>query len=197
MNRQEKIETVIENRQEGVIVLEDIHDPHNAAAVWRSCDAFGFQKVYLIFDQEESFNPKHIGKASSSSANKWLSFKIFKSTSECLDELKKDGYKIFGTILDSEATKISETSLTESKIAVMFGNEHRGLSETAIRMLDNKIYIPMKGMVQSLNLSVTAAILMYEVDRQRQNPPKSPFDKGDYKLSKAETNHIKDEWRFY
>ena len=70
--RRGKISKVIERRQEGVIVLEDIHDPHNAAAVWRSCDGFGFQKVYLIFEKEKVFNPKKIGKASSSSANKWL-----------------------------------------------------------------------------------------------------------------------------
>jgi len=189
MNRQEKIDKVIDQRQEGVIVLEDIHDPHNAAAAWRTCDAFGFQKVYLIFDQEESFNPKRIGKASSSSANKWLSFKVFKSTKECLEELKNEGYKVMGTLLDQEAKKISEVNFTNRKMAILFGNEHRGLSETAIKMLDEKIYIPMKGMVQSLNLSVTAAIVMYEIDRQRV--------RGNYKLADDEIKRIKDEWRFY
>lgn len=97
-SRQEKIERVIENRREGVVVLEDIHDPHNAGAVCRSCDAFGWQKVYLIFDKEKQFNPKRIGKASSSSANKWLTFKIFKSTKECFEELKKDGFEIYATV---------------------------------------------------------------------------------------------------
>jgi tRNA (guanosine-2'-O-)-methyltransferase len=178
---------VIGSRQEGVIVLEDIHDPHNAAAVWRSADGFGFQKIYLIFEQERPFNPKKIGKASSSSANKWLDFKIFRSTKECLEELKNEGYKIWATVLDKEAKKLNETDLKTKKIAIMLGNEHRGLSETAIKMADEKIYIPMKGMVQSFNLSVTAAIMMYEIDKQRENE--------DFSLSNEEKKEIGKRWR--
>ena len=89
--RQEKIERVKNSRHQGIIVLEDIHDPHNAAAVWRSADCFGFGKIYLIFDQEKEFNPKKVGKASSSSANKWLDFEIFKSTKDCYKKLKNHG----------------------------------------------------------------------------------------------------------
>jgi tRNA (guanosine-2'-O-)-methyltransferase len=181
--RQEKISKVIDQRQEGVIVLEDIHDPHNAAAVWRSCDAFGFQKVYLIFNKEKVFNPKKIGKASSSSANKWLDFEIFRSTEECMNKLKNEGYKIWATVLDKEAKRLSEVGFETKKVAIMLGNEHRGLSETAIKMADEKIYIPMRGMVQSLNLSVTAAIMMYEIDRQRKN--------GDYQLPAKERLDLK------
>jgi tRNA (guanosine-2'-O-)-methyltransferase len=186
-DRKGKIRRVIENRQEGIIVLEDIHDPHNAAAVWRSCDGFGFQKVYLIFEQEKRFNPKKIGKASSSSANKWLDFKIFRSTKECVEELKKEGYKIFATILDKEATNLQSTNFKLHKIAVMLGNEHRGLSEAAVKMADEKIYIPMKGMVQSFNLSVTAAIVMYEINRQRTGKS--------FGLSKEEKEEIGKRWR--
>ena len=67
-------------------------------------------------------------------------------------------------------------------------------------MADKKIYIPMKGMVQSLNLSVTAAICMWEIDRQREKPPAlraSPLRKGDFKLEKSEIEEIKKRWRFY
>ncbi len=188
-SRQSKIEEVINKRQEGVIVLEDIHDPHNAAAVWRSCDAFGFQKVYLIFEQEEMFNPKRVGKASSSSANKWLDFEVFKTTSECVAKLKKNGYKTIATVLDKKAKRVEETELTDNKIAVMFGNEHRGLSPTAIKLADEKMYIPMKGMVQSLNLSVTAAIVMYEINQQRQN-------KGNFRLESKERGRLKIDWQY-
>jgi tRNA (guanosine-2'-O-)-methyltransferase len=186
--RRGKIRQVIEGRQKGVMVLEDIHDPHNAAAVWRSCDGFGFQKVYLIFEKEKIFNPKKIGKTSSGSANKWLDFKIFKSTGECLKELKKDGYKILATVLDKEAKKITETDLKIKKIAIMLGNEHRGLSEEAIKAADEKVYIPMKGMVQSFNLSVTAAILMYEIDRQRTG-------RGNFGIEEKEKREIGQRWR--
>lgn len=169
--RKQKIEKMIANRQEGIIVLEDIHDPHNAAAIWRSADAFGFQKIYLIFENERKFNPVKIGKTSSSSANKWLSFEIFESTEECLKKLKNDGFLIYATVLDKEAKTIDKTIFKEEKVAILLGNEHSGLSRKAIKMADEKVYIPMKGMVQSLNLSVTAAIVMYEIDRQRKDRP--------------------------
>lgn len=167
--RLEKIERVKKNRHEGIIVLEDIHDPHNAAAVWRSADCFGFGKIYLIFDQEKEFNPKKVGKASSSSANKWLDFEIFTSTKECYDKLKKDGYTIFATTLDKEAKNLQFTIFNLQKTAIVLGNEHRGISKFAADNADEKIYIPMMGMVQSLNLSVTAGIMMWEYRKQISN----------------------------
>ncbi|MFA5026184.1 MAG: RNA methyltransferase [Candidatus Shapirobacteria bacterium] len=200
--RQEKIQNVINNRQEGVIVLENIADPHNAAAVWRTADAFGFQKIYLVYSKEKIINPKKIGKASSSSANKWLSFKIFKNIDECYLELRKDGYKIYATILDEEANQIRETRFENKKVAIVLGNEHRGLSEEAIKGADEKIYIPMKGMVQSLNISVTAAILMYELDRQRK-PTLPSLEKGgkkiirnSYRLSSKERKSLEKEFEY-
>ncbi|MFA6007882.1 MAG: RNA methyltransferase [Candidatus Shapirobacteria bacterium] len=199
--RQDKIKKVINNRQEGIIVLENIADPHNAAAVWRTADAFGFQKIYLVYSQEKAINPKKIGKKSSSSANKWLSFKLFKNIETCYTELKKEGYKIYATVLDEEAKEIRETRFCQrlqrgkGKIAIVLGNEHRGLSEEAIKGADEKIYIPMKGMVQSLNISVTAAILMYEVDKQRSASAKGYSEtKGDFKLDKKEREKLKKEF---
>lgn len=173
--RQRKIEKVVSQRQEGIIILEDIHDPHNAAAVIRTAEALGFQKVYYIFVQEKRFNPSHLGKSSSSSANKWLDFKIFKSTEECLNEIKGEGYQVVATLLDETVENLFEARLTKKKIAIVLGNEHRGLSPTAIKMADRKIYLPMVGMVQSLNLSVTAAIMMYEVARQREKVGKKKY----------------------
>lgn len=190
MNRQEKIKRVIDNRQEGVIVLENIADPHNAGAVWRSADAFGFQKIYMVYSKEKPINPKKIGKASSSSANKWLSFKIFDSIEKCYRELKKDGFRIYVTVLDKEAKDILKTKFKGGKTAVVFGNEHRGLSDEAIKGADEKIYIPMKGMVQSLNISVTAGIIMYEINRQRSTSHKSLFSKRNYKLGEKEREKL-------
>lgn len=188
MTREEKLTRVAENRQEGIIVLEDIHDPHNAAAIWRTADAFGIQKIWIIFDQEDSFNPKHIGKKSSSGANKWIDFEIFKSTKDCMDKLKEMGYTTYATVLRDGAKDLSSSDFrSQKKVAIMLGNEHRGLSETAIKMADELIYIPMKGMVQSFNLSVTAAICMYELDRQRG---------GDFGISESEKKNIIKRWKF-
>lgn len=184
--RQEKIKNVMNRRQEGVIVLENIADPHNAAAVWRSADALGFQKIYLVYSKEDIINPKKIGKASSSSANKWLSFKIFGNIEDCYQELKKEGFKIFATVLDDEAKKIEKVDFGDKKIAIVMGNEHRGLSKKAIEGADEKIYIPMEGMVQSMNISVSAAIFMYEASRQRKGK--------EYKLEKTEVNELEKEF---
>lgn len=165
--RLERIQAVTASRQQGVIVLEDIHDPHNAQAVFRTCDALGFQHVYLIFEQEKPFEPRAIGQQSSSSANKWLTFTIFQSTKQCLEHLRDEQYQIIATVPDSNSEGVFSAKLLNPRIALMLGNEHRGLSSMAIETADRRLSIPMGGMVQSLNLSVTAAMLLYEITRQR------------------------------
>jgi len=167
--RLEKMKTVVAQRQNGlVVVLEDIHDPHNAEAIFRSCETFGVQEIYLIFGKEKPFNPRRVGKASSSSANKWLDFNIYHSTKECLGHLKKNGFKVIATALDRKARDLFEAdSLGGKKIALLLGNEREGLSEEALRFADEKIFIPMRGFVQSLNVSVTAGICLFEITRQR------------------------------
>ena len=158
---------VAARRQRGVVVLEDIHDPHNAEAVFRSCDAFGFQRVCLIFDQEEPFDPRRVGKLSSSSANKWLDFEVYSSARECLDVLQGEGFEVVATVAEGETEELYGAELAAPRIAVMLGNENRGLSPEAVALADRRLTIPMAGMVRSLNLSVTAAIVLFEVTRQR------------------------------
>lgn len=166
--RNQRYRDVAARRQQGVVVLEDIHDPHNAEAVFRSCDAFGFQRVCLIFDEEEPFDPRRVGKLSSSSANKWLDFEVYASARECLGKLQAEGYEVAATVADGGAEELYAAELTAPRIAVMLGNEQRGLSPEAVALADRRLTIPMAGMVRSLNLSVTAAIVLFEVTRQRQ-----------------------------
>lgn len=166
--RLEKFKKIASARQEGVVVLEDIYDPHNAAAVLRSCEGLGLQKVYFIFSKEKKFNPEKIGFMTSASANKWLEYKIFASVKDCYKVLKKQGFVVYATVLEEKAKSIFETNLTRPKIALVFGNEHRGLSKQAVKLSDEHIYIPMQGFVQSFNLSVTVAVCVYEMFRQRQ-----------------------------
>lgn len=166
--RMQKIKKAVAGRQKDLIlVLEKIHDPHNAAAIFRSAEDFGVQKVCLIFESGAEFNPRKVGKVSSASANKWLDFEKYKSTSVCLNSLKKQGYKIAVTILDEQAESIYQTDWSKGKTALVIGNEHRGVSRSALKLADSKIYIPMRGLVQSLNVSVTAGICLYEITRQR------------------------------
>lgn len=188
-NRLQKLKIVASNRQPGfIVVLENIHDPHNAAAILRTCEGFGIQEVYFIFDKQKSYNPAKVGKVSSSSANKWLSFKIFRSIKECLRELKKKGYETVATILDKDAENLYEADLTSKKIALLVGNEHAGLSAEALAKAERKLYIPMKGFVQSFNVSVTAAIFLFEIARQRRA-------RGGFKLSAKEAQKILCEYK--
>ena len=177
-------------RQAGlVLVLEDIHDPHNAAAMLRTCDGLGVQDVYFIFEQEELYNPRKIGKVTSSSANKWITFHIYRSAKECFRDLKKAGYEIYSTIVSSGAEDASHAKLTAKKIALVVGNEHRGISETAKQMSSRLLYLPMRGFVESFNVSVTAALFMYEIIRQRMQAGKKST------LSAKETKKLVAEFR--
>ncbi|MCX6792749.1 MAG: RNA methyltransferase [Candidatus Falkowbacteria bacterium] len=188
--REQKLKQVIQNRQQGVVVLEDIHDPHNAAAILRSCDAFGIQKICFIFEKEKRFNPRRIGHLSSASASKWLDMEFFTSTIKCLSTLKRRGYYIIATALDEKAKDFRKADLTRPKTVLMFGNEYRGLSIKAQKLAHETVYIAMKGLVQSLNLSVTAAVCLAELDRQRAQKKA----KNRYFLTKLEQGRLLKKW---
>ncbi len=164
-----RIQKVVENRQSGILVVfEDIHDPHNVAAIMRTMDAMGIQNAWFIFDKEEAYNPKKVGKATSSSANKWLDFTIFRSTKDCIKELKKQHYTIIVSALTNQSVSLRDYEFNEEKIALFVGNEHRGVSDEALKHADTVLKIPMLGFVQSLNVSVATAIILWEITRQRQ-----------------------------
>jgi len=171
-----KLKQVANQRFEDVVVvLEDIYDPHNAMAALRNCDAFGVQTIHFIFDQQKPFNPKKIGKSSSASANKWLDFKIWSSSQACFDHLQGAGYRLWVTVVDQAATPIWQLDFNQPKIALVFGNEHQGVSVRAIKQADRLIFIPMYGFVDSLNLSVSVGITLYELRRQRRAPAHSSW----------------------
>lgn len=164
--RLERIRKIKENRRQGIIViLEDIHDPHNSAAILRTCDALGIQNVWFIFEKETPYDPKKIGKATSATANKWLDFTIFTSTLQCINTLKQQGYTVMVTALTSNAQSILDHKATDKKIAIVVGNEKSGVSETALALADQVIKIPMRGFVQSLNVSVATAIILWEITK--------------------------------
>lgn len=182
--RQKKLQKVASQRQAGfIVVLEDIHDPHNAAAILRTCDAFGVQDVWFIFNKEKAYNPKRVGKSSSSSANKWLTFRTFKSVAECKAALKRLKYESVGTVLHDNAEDFTKAKLTAKRIALWVGNEHAGLSPEAIAACDRLLMLPMKGFVESLNVSVMTAICVYEISRQRA-------DGKHFQRSKAEISKL-------
>lgn len=162
--RKEKIIAVASARQDSLrLVLENVHDPHNVSAVFRSCDAVGIPKVSLIYNVEKY--PK-IGSKSSASAFKWVEKEKFTEVKKCYQTLHEGGFTILASSLNGKPKNLYELDLTK-KVALVFGNEHRGISDEAEKLADNIFYIPMQGMVQSLNISVAAAVTLYEAMRQR------------------------------
>ncbi len=174
--RKNKITAVVKARQKSLsVVLENIHDPHNVSAIFRTCDAVGVPEISLIYNIEKF--PK-IGKKSSASAFKWVEKEKYKSVKECYDTLRKSGFRIYASAITDDAKNLYDFDLTQ-KIAIVLGNEHRGVSEEAAELADEKFLIPMYGMVQSLNVSVAAAVILYETMRQRGEKGmynKSEFD---------------------
>jgi len=158
------MQQVLAQRQPDLtVVMENIHDPHNVSAVFRTCDAVGVARVDLLYTVEPF---PRIGKKSSSSANKWLDRRRFTSTGECFDTLRREGFRIFATKIGPGTTPLYDVDLT-GRVAFVFGNEHRGVSEEAASAADAAVSIPMMGMIESLNVSVAAAVCLYESLRQR------------------------------
>ncbi len=171
MNQQriDRIRRVTDERQGGIaVVIEDIHDPHNASAIIRTCDAMGIQDVRFVFERESTYNPRRVGKASSSSANKWLDFTEYASARDCVTDLTAQGYGLIVTALTDTAVSLTDYRVPDGKIAVIFGNEHSGVSQTMLDAATTVIKIPMYGFVQSLNVSVSAGIILWECTRQRK-----------------------------
>jgi tRNA (guanosine-2'-O-)-methyltransferase len=164
-DRSEKIYACVSRRQPSLsIVLENVHDPHNVSAVLRSCDAVGVIDVHLVYHSGQSF--PELGEKSSASARKWVLTHKHSSIDECYDFLRKEGKKILTTGMSNEARSLYAIDFTEP-IAIVFGNEHTGVSEEAILKADGNMLIPQVGMIQSLNISVACAVTLYEAFRQR------------------------------
>lgn len=185
--RIEKVRSVLRSRQPDLtLVLENIHDPHNVSAVLRSCDAVGVLQVELLYNVEKF---PRIGKKSSSSASKWLNVRKHKTVEDCYALLHAEGFKIYATHLGTSAVSLYDIDLA-GKVALVFGNEHRGVSKEAATKADGNFIIPMVGMIQSLNISVACAVSLYEALRQR-------FVRGQYtssKLGAQDLQQLFDDW---
>ncbi len=164
-NRIDRIKSVLDKRQTTLtVVFENVWDPHNLSACLRSCDAVGILEVHLVYDGSHPF-PKLV-ETSSASAKKWIQSKRYISIEECYKELKIEGKKILTTHLSTDAVSIYDVDFCEP-IALVFGNEHSGVSDKAVELADGNILIPQIGMIKSLNISVACAVTVFEAYRQR------------------------------
>jgi len=155
----------LERRQPDLtIVIEDVHDPHNVSAMLRSCDAVGVAGAHLVYALDQR---PELSKGVAASAQRWLDLHAHETIEDCYTALRADGYRILATSLTHDAVDLYDLDLTVPT-ALVFGNETRGVSQPGVDLADGCVYIPMMGMVESLNVSVACAVSLYEALRQRQ-----------------------------
>ncbi len=165
--RLQKLTTVLNRRQSNLtVVMENVQDPHNISAVMRTCDAVGIQDVYILTNKI----PRHKkwGAKSSSSAAKWLTIHQYSDVDECIAEVRKKYSHIYTTHLSTDAVSLYDINFTES-VALVFGNEHDGVSSEIRAVADGNFIIPQMGIIQSLNISVACAVSIYEAFRQKNS----------------------------
>ena len=163
--RTDKLIKVLSKRQSNLtVVMENVQDPHNISAVLRTCDAVGIQDIFILTTKI----PRHkkFGYKSSSSALKWLTIHEFDNLEECVTALRKNFSKILTTHLSSDAVQLYDINFTDS-VALVFGNEHDGVTEEFRALADGNFIIPQMGIIQSLNISVACAVSIYEAMRQK------------------------------
>lgn len=167
--RKNRVETVIAKRQIGLgVLLENVHDPHNIGAVMRSCDAVGISEIYILYTEERLIaRGLEVGLNSASGSRKWVEPQYFTDVESCFKHIRKKEVNVLGTHLGENAKDLYDLNLTKPTVLV-FGNEHRGISNEVLKHLDGNFIIPQFGMVQSLNISVACAVSLYEALRQRK-----------------------------
>ncbi|WP_246141647.1 TrmH family RNA methyltransferase [Phaeodactylibacter luteus] len=150
------------------VILENVHDPHNIGAVLRSCDSVGIREVFILYTAPDlAHNRIEIGRNASSGARKWLDIHMYHDVEACFKHVKSNYEHIWATHLGEAAVDLYDIDFTGS-VALLFGNEHDGVSGESLAHATGNFIIPQMGMVQSLNISVACAVTLYEALRQRR-----------------------------
>jgi tRNA (guanosine-2'-O-)-methyltransferase len=160
--RYQRIRSVLDKRQTDLTVcLENVHKPHNVSAVVRTCDAVGIHRVHTVWEKKYQFRG---GTAMGS--QDWVRQTNHDNIGSAMDTLKAQNMQVLVTHLSDSAIDFRDVDYTKPT-AILFGQEKYGATDEAIGLADQDIVIPMMGMVQSLNVSVAAALVLYEAQRQR------------------------------
>lgn len=183
-NRKQKFDEVLKNRTKHfTIAVEDVYQLHNTSAVMRSCEVFGIQDLHTI---EQKFS-KTIDKEIALGAEKWVDIHRHSSTQNCLDSLKNQGYQIVATTPHADAHVLDNFDITKPS-AIFFGTEKNGLSQEIMDQANTFIKIPMYGFTESLNISVSAAIVINNITNKLRNSTLN------WKLSDEEILEKKIDW---
>lgn len=187
--RLENFDRVLEYRTRYIkLICEDIYQGHNASALLRSCDCFGIQDIHVI----ESKNRFEVNREISLGASNWLNIVRHHSPegagSSVLKGLRSIGYRIVATVPGSDAVGLSEFDLAKGPVALLFGTEKEGLSNDILEEADEFLTVPMYGFTGSLNVSVTAGIILHHL---RMKLMQAEID---WQLTDAEKMDIKLAW---
>ncbi|MFA8300567.1 MAG: TrmH family RNA methyltransferase [Hyphomicrobiales bacterium] len=187
--RKKRFEDILPFRNRYVTVgIENVYQPHNASAVLRSCDCFGVQDVHIIENEYKYELSENVTMGS----NKWLDIHLYNeeenNTLEAINTLKSKGYRIVATTPHTDDCLIDDLPLEEGKLCLLFGTELEGLSDIAMEHADEFVKIPMYGFTESFNISVCAALSIYNLSERLR---KSDID---WKLSEEEQIDINIEW---
>ena len=170
------------------VVLENIYQPLNASAVLRSCDCFGIQDVHVI----ENYNEFKADKEVAMGASNWLTVNRYEknenNTLDCIQSLKNRGYRIVATSPHNSQTDLINFDLSKGKTALFFGTELEGLSNLVLENADEYLHIPMYGFTESFNLSVSAAIFLYEIRIKMEK------ENIKWQMTKDEKNQVLLDW---
>ena len=187
--RREVIDEKLDFRTRFITVaLEDIFNPHNTSAVMRSCECFGIQDLHVV----EQRNEYQLNPGVSRGSSKWITLHRYRNIHNnnikiCYEALRASGYTILAATPDPDATRIQEYNL-ETPVALTFGTEMNGLTEFAREQADEFVHIPMKGFTESFNISVSAAICLYELTRKLHNSHLT------WQLNETQKQDLKLEW---
>ncbi|EKO3795370.1 tRNA (guanosine(18)-2'-O)-methyltransferase TrmH [Vibrio metschnikovii] len=184
LERYQRIQDVLKARQTDLTVcLEEVHKPNNVSAVLRTADAVGLHQIHAVWPNEQMRTLSH----TSAGARNWVEVQTHNSTLEAVSHLKETGMQILVTNLSEHAIDFRAIDYTKPT-AIIFGSEKSGISPQALQLADHDIVIPMVGMVQSLNVSVASALILYEAQRQRQQA--GMYDREQSALSQATIQRI-------
>jgi tRNA (guanosine-2'-O-)-methyltransferase len=181
---------IIESRTNYItVVLEDIFQPQNASAVLRTCDCFGVQNVHVI----ENRNQFKVDTEVSLGSSKWITLhrhhKKKNNSLDAIQTLKNKGYRIVATSPHSNDIELPDFDMSKGKTALVFGSEQPGISETIMQEADEFLKIPMFGFTESFNISVSAAIILYQLTQKLHNS-----ESIDWRLTEEEKVEIKIQW---
>lgn len=183
-NRKEGFKRVLADRTKHfTVVCEDVYQLHNTSAVMRSCEVFGIQELNVV---EQRFG-KRIDKEIAMGAEKWVDIHRFSNNQDCIDNLKSRGYQIIATTPHENDCLLEDFDISKPS-ALFFGTERQGLSEEIIQQADGYLKIPMFGFTESLNISVSAAIILQNLSSRLRHSDV------DWKLSESELLEKRIDW---